>query len=323
MIYRTAGVFLLIFCASLLVVADDRVADAEALSAKSPPTADDLAQYSRETAQQLSEEACDKGWDLLYQKNDKIRAMDEFNKAWRLDPNNFQAYWGCGLVYGMIADEKGNRCEQYLQDSIKLLEKSRELVVADAAKRNVTTGLVDAYNKIGVFYLDRDNKDQADIYFAKSKQLLLDIIKADPSYGYAHYLLSTVFFYQHDFSQAVKEAELAEKNGYTLPDDFKAKIQKYTPQEDQKTDKNQYGFLLFPVNLGPDIVTNTLLCYGACFRLFFEYPDEPAWGVLALITTPIAGIYHGFADAIEGYPFWSSYILRSDYFSPCSRDPQK
>lgn len=96
-----------------------------------------------------------------------------------------------------------------------------------------------------------------------------------------------------------------------------------TPKSDDYNGKNQYGFLLFPINLAPDIVSNTILCYGKGVSLFFEYPDEPAWGVLLLIFAPISGIYHGFPDAVEGYPFWSVYLLRSEIFSPFSRDERK
>ncbi len=311
-----------------MLLAEDKIPDAQALLTGLQQTKSSFEQryqfYRGEISKETSQKACNKGWNLLFQDNNKIKAMDEFNKAWRFDPDNFQAYWGSGIIYGMVANENSSSCEQYLKDSIRLLEKSLELVVAHAAKRNVTFDLVDAYNRIGIFYLNATNKEKADFYFAKSENILVHMIKEDPSLGRAHYLLAIVFFYNRDISQAVKEAELATKNGFMLPDDFKDQIQKYVssrvPKVNDPPNRNPYDFLLFPINIVPDIVTNTILCFGKGINLVFEYPSEPAWGVMLFMLAPFSGIYHGFGDAVEGYPFWSVFLLRKEIFSPFSRD---
>jgi Flp pilus assembly protein TadD len=74
-----------------------------------------IAQYgSRETA---SKAFAAQGWDLI-RENERDLALQYFNRAWQLNPENYQAFWG----FGAILSEQGK-----LAEAIEQLEMAREL----------------------------------------------------------------------------------------------------------------------------------------------------------------------------------------------------
>jgi Flp pilus assembly protein TadD len=74
-----------------------------------------IAQYgSRETASKVF---AAQGWDLI-RENERDLALQYFNRAWQLNPENYQAFWG----FGAILSEQGK-----LAEAIEQLEMAREL----------------------------------------------------------------------------------------------------------------------------------------------------------------------------------------------------
>ena len=57
--------------------------------------------YPPATKRRLSADAVRSGYSAINKKEFE-RAIEEFNRAWRFDQKNIDAYWGAAIVYGTI-----------------------------------------------------------------------------------------------------------------------------------------------------------------------------------------------------------------------------
>lgn len=65
---------------------------------------------------------------------------------------------------------------------------------------------------------------------------------------------------------------------------------------------------LFPINVAPDVISNTLGMLALPAYYPVVYPDSNTWG-LVFIFAPVFGPLAGIKDAWYGYPFWDPAIL--------------
>ena len=175
--------------------------------------------YNTLVAQRISNESCERGWKLLFQDNNLPSAMDEFNKAWRFNPENYQVYWGSGIICSIQGENKSVDQEKFLNQGITLLKKALDL--SDKNNRNdIALDLANAYNGLGVMMLNNENRPKAIQLFDQSQEILNSVIKEDSKNGRAHFLLSVTYFYKSDLSNAKREAKLALNDNFKIPEEY-------------------------------------------------------------------------------------------------------
>ena len=92
-------------------------------------------------------------------------AMRRYNQSWLLDPNNYQPYWGFGLVLA----QQGK-----IDNAIKYLKMSEKLINDDYQKAALLSDL-------GFAYINKALNDPS--YFNKADSLFAESTKLDPTYG--------------------------------------------------------------------------------------------------------------------------------------------
>lgn len=88
-------------------------------------------------------------------------------------------------------------------------------------------------------------------------------------------------------------------SGYSIVDD-----------KDNKNENNRtVGILLFPINLAPDIVTNTILfLFNPLASMAAGKSVSNIWPIISFVS-PVMGPVTGAMDAWYGYPFWNPIAL--------------
>ena len=115
--------------------------------------------------------------------------MNEFNKAWRFNPDNCQVYWGSGIICSIQGEIKSPDQEKFLNQGIILLKKALDL--SDNNNRNnIALDLANACNGLGVMMLNNENRPKAIQLFDQSQEILNSVIEKDSKNGRAHFLLS-------------------------------------------------------------------------------------------------------------------------------------
>lgn len=183
-----------------------------------PMPAQDVAR-----AERISNEASKKGWEFLKDQN-LLVAMQEFNRAWRYNPLNYQAFWGCGVVYSILGTQNTPRQEEYLKGAETLIESSLALA-SDLLKEDVKPDLGAVYNQIGIWAQKRKDEPQAQAYFNKARKVLEPLRSSASSKGRVHSLLAATYFHQGDLEAARKEAKLAAENGVNLTESFRKELE--------------------------------------------------------------------------------------------------
>lgn len=92
--------------------------------------------YPQSSRQRISSAAVRDGFASLGKK-DFDGAMREFNRAWRFDPKNTEAYWGAAILFGMKADAEKSPSSalDMIEASLKLFKKAEEYLPDDAVAR--------------------------------------------------------------------------------------------------------------------------------------------------------------------------------------------
>ena len=79
--------------------------------------------YPPGTKLRISAAAVKDGYAAL-DKNNLDSAMQEFNRAWRFNPENMDAYWGAAIVMGVFTEKSKTAAEakSFSEKSLKLMD---------------------------------------------------------------------------------------------------------------------------------------------------------------------------------------------------------
>ena len=79
--------------------------------------------YPQSTKLRLSVAAIKEGFAAL-DKKDLDNSMREFNRAWRFNPENMDAYWGAAIVMGVFTEKSKTAAEakSFSEKSLKLMD---------------------------------------------------------------------------------------------------------------------------------------------------------------------------------------------------------
>jgi hypothetical protein len=90
-----------------------------------------------------------------------------------------------------------------------------------------------------------------------------------------------------------------------------AKADEINPNDNIKTDKSNrtIEILLSPINLAPDIISNTVLYLFNPICSISKGEDVSNLWFLVSISAPVLGLVTGIMDSWHGYPFWNPVAL--------------
>ena len=182
----------------------------------------------------LSEDSAHMGWWRLsnyhkranfipgFEKSDLKYAMQNFNYCWSFNSENYQAYWGAGVIRGEQATltDDPEFIEKYLKQSIEFMHIAFKHNVPAKQVNNLNMDLANSYNGLGAFYLQMSKPELTKTNLESARKLLLDVTQKEPENGRALYLLAVTAFYQGNFAEAKRLAEQSLSKHYKVPEDF-------------------------------------------------------------------------------------------------------
>ena len=119
-----------------------------------------LRRYPQSTKLRLWAAAIKDGYAAL-DKKDLDNAMREFNRAWRFNPKNMDAYWGAAIVMGLYAEKAQNTAEakSFIEKSLKLFELAHKNLSGDIiVKENFQLDYAASFYVAGQILLKSDKK---------------------------------------------------------------------------------------------------------------------------------------------------------------------
>ena len=134
--------------------------------------------YPQGTKLRLSAAAIKDGYAAL-DKKDLDNAMREFNRAWRFNPENMDAYWGAAIVMGLYAEKAQNTAEakNFIEKSLKLFELAHKNLSGDIiVKENFQLDYAASFYVAGQILLKSDKK-AAEKYFLGAEKIWLPLLK--------------------------------------------------------------------------------------------------------------------------------------------------
>lgn len=194
-----------------------RMPDAEPMlgGVTRPPTAEEQAQIDQVIAQKGSRRAAagahvDWGFNA-YQANDLKLAMDEFNRAWLIDPTYSESYWGFASIKSDLkAYGEANDLMQLALD--RGLTRGGALADAGLIRTNW------ARTAEGLSDFDREQA------FRDSDALFTRATNLAPNDPYAYYLWARALALRGDAERAIQKAEFAQSLGMQLQPDFRDQL---------------------------------------------------------------------------------------------------
>ena len=138
-------------------------------------------------------------------------AMRMFNKTLSFNPNNYQGYWGLGIVRGLQAERKINidKKEQYLKDSIYFMKKAL-LMHSGEQKYRMQLDLITRYNALASYYREKNNPKMAEILH-KAEILVKQLAAIHPEDGRVFFLWTVILLEKGSIDEARDKAVKATK----------------------------------------------------------------------------------------------------------------
>ena len=136
-----------------------------------------LRRYPQSTKLRLWAAAIKDGYAALGKK-DLDNAMREFNRAWRFNPENMDAYWGAAIVMGLYAEKAQNTAEakSFIENSLKLFELARKYLSGNIiVKENFQLDYAASFYVAGQILLKSDKK-AAEKYFLEAEKIWLPFL---------------------------------------------------------------------------------------------------------------------------------------------------
>jgi Tfp pilus assembly protein PilF len=140
-----------------------------------------------------------KGWDAI-QKNDLSTATKRFNQAYLLNPNDYNLYWGLGIVSNIKGD----------------FENSEKLFAKGAALDRKDIRFLSDYGfalQQGAIFFAHKNKVDPRPKLKEAQKLFEEAIKRDPKQALPHARLAVIYYYLGDCTATKAEVAKAESLG--------------------------------------------------------------------------------------------------------------
>lgn len=168
--------------------------------------------------EEVSKGFAGEGWRLLG-NGDAANAMRRFNQSWLLNPNNYQPYWGFGVL--LFAQRKPSEAATHFEKALSLINEENEKprLLSDASR---------AYSVQGASATD---KMKAEELFGKANSLLSEAIKLNPKYGNAYRNWAMSLYYEGNYEKAWDMVKASRGlAGEELASDFINMLSKQMPE---------------------------------------------------------------------------------------------
>lgn len=181
----------------------------------------------------LSNDNAKLGWHDIFEGYYKSRDISDlksaamfFNYSWQWNPDNYNAYWGWGIIRGLQAElaPDPQTVEIRLNESIGFLQQTKDCALPDGEADNLDLDLANAYNSLGSFYLGQHRPQAAAAVLNDAKTILESILGRRPNHGRACYLLAANCLSRRDLAGAKLNAQNAVRNGFKIPESFLKEI---------------------------------------------------------------------------------------------------
>lgn len=184
-----------------------------------------VSETEREKFNELSDKYAMQGWyQMLYSPNpDLNRAAESFNLCRRYNPDNYNAYWGLGVLRGLQADIPFSDSEDCLKESIELLTEAMQKNIPEEEINNLKMDLANAYNGLGAYYREKGADNSAcdkKPPLTEAQNILKEIIAAEPGNGRACYLAAVNAFYQDNIPLAREYSVKAQELKFPVDPEF-------------------------------------------------------------------------------------------------------
>lgn len=168
------------------------------------------------------ERACIAWWmegDKYMREGNLDYAMRRYNQSWLLNPNSFRPYWG----FGRVLLEQGQ-----LDDSIKYLEKSLQLVDDEYQKVALLTDTASVYSvKANSSPADSSERTK---YFSLANRYLEESTKLDATYPNSWRTWARSRYFEGQFVEAWRMVNAARSRGAQFPPQFLEALAEKMPE---------------------------------------------------------------------------------------------
>ena len=137
-----------------------------------------LRRYPQGTKLRLSVAAIKAGFAAL-DKKDLDNAMREFNRAWRFNQKNMDAFWGAAITMGLYAEKAQNTAEakNFIEKSLRLFEIVQSHLSGNIIeKENFQLDYAASFHMAGKLSFKSD-KTAAEKYFLEAEKIWLPLLK--------------------------------------------------------------------------------------------------------------------------------------------------
>lgn len=150
----------------------------------------------------------------LYNQNDYKKAMQRFNQAWLLDPNNPDVFFG----FGVVLHDKGQNCE-----AKDMLGKARNMGMEDAGF------LADLGRVYTLCAVEEKSGDEKTTLLQESISLYQEALRKAPhdrARAYVYSSFSSAYFWRENYPKAWEMVHKAESLGGGVPKKFRKMLKK-------------------------------------------------------------------------------------------------
>ena len=160
------------------------------------------------------------GWAAVRAKQDEL-AMEHFNQAWLLNPNNYRVFWG----FGAVMSGRGR-----LAEALEHLEKARQLIDDSAQRVALLCDLGTVYSEYAARLPANRELERAQ-HFVMANSRFTESLENDPKYAMSWREWAMSLYEQERYSEAwVKVQRARELRAEPFPPEFLQKLSTKMPE---------------------------------------------------------------------------------------------
>lgn len=164
---------------------------------------------------------------FIVKKTNLELAAKYFNACWKYDPDNYNAYWGWGIIRGEQATGfvSKDTCEKLLIQSVEFLNLALQKNIPEEEIPNLKMDLANVYNGLGAFYHSNGSPEQAKQQLINGQRILEEIINGFPDNGRAYFLSAVNAYYQNNIIKAKEYSAKAQDLKFPIDPNFLKELQ--------------------------------------------------------------------------------------------------
>lgn len=161
-----------------------------------------------------------RGWSSIREGNPDL-ALEHFNRAWLLNPKNYQVFWG----FGAVLSEHGK-----LEAAIEQLISASQLIDEPAQRSALLSDLGSVHSELAARLPEEKQLDRAH-HFVSANQRFAESLEIDPNYAPSWKEWAISLYRQERYSEAwIKAQRAIELKAEPFPAGFLDNLRKRLPE---------------------------------------------------------------------------------------------